>query len=114
MGVEQGQRSNKLNTRTTGATSKQTPNRDVLSTSTPYKTYSYNFFYLKYQWLLWLGLSIVVGVARTWNNNLYHELGRTPGSVHIDCYAPWLTQQVSILPFPSCTYGTIHRKNDPI
>ena len=57
MGVEQGQRcGNKagtMNTRTTGATSKQTPNWDVL---TPYKTCPRSFtvihlfsFYLSYQ-----------------------------------------------------------------
>ena len=34
MGVEQGQRCSKLNTRTTGAKSKQTPNWDVLLTGT--------------------------------------------------------------------------------
>jgi hypothetical protein len=35
-----------------------------------------------------------------------------------ECYAPLLkaapTPQVSILPFSSCTYSTMHRKNDPI
>lgn len=60
MGVEKGQRCNRLNTRTTGATSKQTPNWDVffITSTTPYKTYLFFLIHMFFFYLyaaFWLG-----------------------------------------------------------